>query len=126
LRWEHHRLMRYRADFNRVRKGRLSATVGFGGSEQPPSVGEIVQLFDGDDNTCFALVEAVDEELIRTQPIWETWRSGLRVSTDLMDVLRGSVRGARLRVQVQLPGEQAEGHDTRGVDAEVFDAHLPV
>lgn len=117
--------MRYRADFNRVRKRRLSAIVGYGGSNDAPVPGALVQLFDGDGNTCYAEVERVEGQLVVTRPIWQTWRPAVRLQTDLMDALLVSVQAARVS-SGRLPGDRVVGHETRGDDVEIFEVDAAI
>jgi hypothetical protein len=109
---------RYRTDFNRLRKARLSALYGLGGSVAAPAVGEIVELFDGDENSCLAVVERVEPDLIYTRLLRNTWRPGSRLEVvDLMEALKASVRAAR---QARLPALEDEP-DTGTREPSVFE-----
>jgi hypothetical protein len=101
---------RYRTDFNRVGKdGRTSALYGFGGSNAAPRVGDVVELFDGDENACLATVERVEEELLRVRILPSTWRPGARFEVvDLMEALKASLRASRRLPRV---GSSADRHE---------------
>jgi hypothetical protein len=91
--------LRYRTDFNNVRKGRrLTALLGFGGSLEPPQRGARINLFDGDGNSCFAVAERYENDVIVARPDWSTWKPAVHVTerpvVDLMEALRASVRSA--------------------------------
>ncbi len=71
----------YRTDFNDVADdGVVTAFPGWGGSVTLPEPGSSVSLFDGDGNTCFGVVTAVDLQtaLISVRPLWDTWVDGSR------------------------------------------------
>jgi hypothetical protein len=116
----HREELRFRTDFNSIREdGLITAMLGFGGAdEELPEVGSIVRLFDGDDNSCLGVVEAIlDDELILVHPEWSTWRAKVKFASerevdpvDLMEALKASVLAART--------ERAE---TGGVAPERFD-----
>ena len=66
---------RYSTDFNEISGGCAYALVGGpGGSSTLPTIGDLVELFDADGNTCRARVDHVDENgLVRAKPDWMSW-----------------------------------------------------
>jgi hypothetical protein len=63
-----------------------------------PNMGEWVKLADVDGNTCEAVVNSIDVDLIYARPLWSTWREADTVSgpiVELMEALRASVQQAQ-------------------------------
>lgn len=72
---------RYKADFNDVDDDSLVTTLaGWGGSIVVPVVTEMVELFDGDGNTVFGVVDRVENGLIYVRPDWSTWSDAVRTT----------------------------------------------
>jgi hypothetical protein len=102
---------RLRADFNSPRsKDRVVALLGFGGSTEPPRRGQVVRLFDGDENSCLGVVDRVDNDLVYVAPDWTTWSVRVTLDGDLLAALR--------RTTHSFAEDVAE---TRGLDPERFD-----
>jgi len=57
--------------------------------ESDVEVGEVVFMFDGDGNSCYAVIDSMDGALVYLRPRWETWSSGV------LDTRQVSGSGAR-------------------------------
>jgi hypothetical protein len=79
-----------KTDFNDLADGYATALV----SGHVPDLGQIVELFDPDGNTCLARVERIANGLLYMQPIWKTWQDGGYVP-DLLAALKESVKQAQ-------------------------------
>ncbi len=77
---------RIQTDFNDLVDGRATAIV----AGRVPEVGQVVELFDPDGNTCLAAMEKLDNSVLYMRPFWETWKDGGYVP-DLMTALKQSV-----------------------------------
>jgi hypothetical protein len=56
-----------------------------------PEPGTIVRLFDGDGNTCFAVVERVDKDVIHARLDLRTWQPAIQLEEDLLTALQQQV-----------------------------------
>jgi hypothetical protein len=66
---------RYRSDWEETAGGKLTSLPGYGGSPALPLVGDEVELFDDEGNTCYAHVDQIGASgLILLTPHWATWR----------------------------------------------------
>jgi hypothetical protein len=123
------RELRYRTDFNNVRKdGLLTALLGFSGSIQPPVPGERIGLFDADGNSCTAFAVKFENDLVYAEPDWSTWSPAVQVDApgvDLMEALRASVEAASSRPDVRVGAGHEDEQVTGGDDTIVFDIKHP-
>lgn len=89
-------LARYKTDFNDIADGGLlTALAGWGGSLTIPKVGDLVELFDGDTNTCLGIVDRIDvsSALIYVSPVWDSWQDAPESTLpDMADALFESMR----------------------------------
>jgi len=73
----------FRADFNSVDgQGRVKTMRGHAVSALvgEPAVGEVVWLVDDDENRCQAVIVEATPTILRLEPIWETWTTGLSMA----------------------------------------------
>ncbi|MHB1242594.1 MAG: hypothetical protein ACYC1P_04225 [Gaiellaceae bacterium] len=85
---------RYKTDFEETPDGDVVTLPGYGGDNIIPAVGEDVELFDADGNTCRARVTRVDDNnLIHFDPNWGTWSESRGPVEDLLDVLKQRALG---------------------------------
>jgi hypothetical protein len=86
----------YKTDFNDVEDdGMLTALAGWGGSLTIPNVGDLVELFDGDANTCYGFVDHIDmsNAMIFVVPVWDSWQDAPESTMpDLADALFEAMR----------------------------------
>ena len=92
---------RYKTDFNDLTDdGLATALAGWeGGSVVLPNApDELVELFDGDCNTCLGLVDRIDQSngLIYVRPVWDSWQDAPESTLpDLADALLTVMRAER-------------------------------
>jgi hypothetical protein len=68
--------LRLRVDFNDVAPGhRLRGSLRFASSPRRPEVGQVVRLWDGEGNECWAVVSEIRNLIVFLTPRWETWTS---------------------------------------------------
>ena len=71
------RLLFISADFNALdAEGRVRASLRFAATADVPSVGEWVQLADGEKNSCLARIMAIEGLAVVAEADWSTWIPG--------------------------------------------------
>lgn len=103
-------IQRYKTDFNEVGDdGTLTTLAGWGGSVLIPRDGQLVELFDGDANTCLGFVVRVETNaLIYVIPDWDSWHDAPDVTVPTLDdalfeAMRGAHEGQKTTTKEGVP-----------------------
>lgn len=104
-------LPRLLTDFNSADED--EAVVLIEDAQVVPQAGEWVRLADVDGNSCEAVVDSVDVDLIYVRPLWSTWREADTVSGEIVDIME-ALRASVQQVQADRAGSEDRAEATEG------------